>query len=66
MSTTFQAPCGCLVSLDGGQSEACPIHELEGLSPVEALGMNLRMVLGGETEDEARAAILALREPSDA
>ena len=57
MTVTFRAPCGCLISLDGGPNEACPIHHVEGLTAKEAMGVFLRHVLLEETEGEALRTI---------
>lgn len=63
MSYTFQAPCGCLMSMDGGLNEPCPIHQVEGVTPKEAMAVFLRRVLLDETEEAALAAIRAAHPP---
>jgi hypothetical protein len=62
MSYSFQAPCGCVASLDDGQREICPVHEAEGVDPEEALAMFLRIALLEETEEQAKSALRAAKD----
>jgi hypothetical protein len=61
--TVFQLQCGCLLSVEaGGMNEPCPVHDLEGVTPLEAMIIVFRERLSGDSPEEAMAFIQRKRD----
>lgn len=61
-ATTFQLECGCLLVMDGGESDPCLIHQHEEITPLEAMVMVFRTRLGDDTPEQALAFIKQKRD----